>query len=144
MKSVLMRLISLGNGLDNYNNVSDHFGCTSAASPITCLRAVPATDIKTYIEVNSIGFPPVDADGTSVTDIRQSISAGKFADVPILMGTNLNEARVFLAVLGLNNGTAAVDAVFDYLGITDPEVQHSLFASYAAVGVDVSYYVADR
>jgi hypothetical protein len=105
---------------------------------------VPATDIKTYIEVNSINFPPVDGDGTSVADIRQRISTGKFADVPIMMGTNLNEVRVFLAVLGLNNGTAAVDAVFDYLGITDPEVQQSLFAAYAAVGVEVTYYVADR
>lgn len=143
MKFVLMRQPILGNGLDNYNDVVDHFGCTSASSPIACLREVPAMDIKEYIEPNSINFPPVE-DGTYLINIKDSINAGKFADVPIMMGTNLNEVRVFLAVLGLNNGTAAVDAVLNFLGITDPAIQNSIFAAYAGVGVELAYDVADR
>jgi carboxylesterase type B len=134
----------LGNGPISWEAVLVRFGCAFAASPISCLRQVPATDIKTYIEAYSLAFPPVNGDGTSINDIRPSISSRKFADVPVMMGTNLNEARVFLAILGLNNGTAAVDTVLSTLGITDPAVQQSIFAAYAAEGVEASYYVADR
>jgi carboxylesterase 2 len=133
-----------GNGLLNYQQVLVNFNCAGVPSPIACLRRVPATDLKAYIEPNSLAFPPVDGDGTSTSDVRASISTKKWARVPAVLGTNLNEARVFLAVYGLNNGTAAIDTVFNLLGIKSPAVKQSILALYAARGITDLYLVADR
>lgn len=108
------------------------------------MRNVDATAIKSYIEANSLAFPPVNGDGTSIDDVRPSILKKKWADVPTFFGSNLNEARVFLAIAGLNNGTAIVDAAFDSARITDSKVRQSILAVYAAQGIEDSYFVADR
>ena len=68
----------------------------------------------------------------------------KWANVPTFFGTNLNEGRVFLAVLDLNNRTAAVDGALASVGITDPKVRQSILAMYAAQGIEDLYVVADR
>jgi carboxylesterase 2 len=131
----------IGDGTANYQNVSAHFGC----STIQCLRQVSATDIKAYIEVNSLAFPPVQNDGTSISDIRASISSGKFAKVPIMMGTNLNEIRGFLDVDGISgNGTAAVDTLLAELGINSTAAQNNIISQYAADIVDDTYALIDR
>lgn len=129
-----------GNGLINYNQVLANFGCKD----IACLRKVDAMAIKTYIEANSLAFPPVNNDGTSIDDVRSSILTKKFANVPTFFGSNLNEGRVFLAVLGLDNGTAAVDGALASVGITDPKVRQSILAVYAAQGIEDLYVIADR
>lgn len=129
-----------GSGLASYTQVLANFGCTD----IACLRKVDATSIKSYIEANSLAFPPVNGDGTSIDDVRPSILSKKFANIPTFFGTNLNEARVFLAVLDLDNGTAAVDGAFTSVGITDPKVRQSILAVYAAQGIVDLYLIADR
>lgn len=70
--------------------------------------------------------------------------AKKFANVPTFFGSNLNEGRVFLAVLGLNSGTAAVDGALASVGVTDPKVKQSILAVYAAQGIEDLYVIADR
>lgn len=129
-----------GNGLVNYGSVLLHFNCAN----IACLRLVPATQIKAYIESESLGFPPVNGDGTSIADVRTSITTRKWANVPAILGSNLNEARVFLAVLALNDGTAATNGIFDLLNITSSAVRDSIIAKYAAEGIKDLYVVADR
>lgn len=130
----------IGNGLTNYKQVLAQFNCKD----IACLRKVDAKSIQSYIETNSLVFPPVDGDGTSVADVRDSILTKKFANVPTFFGTNLNEARIFIAVLGLENGTTLVDTVLDFIGITDPLIKKSLIAVYAAQGLDDVVTLADR
>lgn len=130
----------VGNGLTSYDQVLVNFGCKD----IACLRKVDATAIKAYIEANSLSFPPTNGDGTSIDDVRPSILAKKFANVPTFFGSNLNEGRVFLAVLGLNSGTAAVDGALASVGVTDPKVKQSILAVYAAQGIEDLYVIADR
>lgn len=132
--------VFVGSGLASYTQVLANFGCTD----IACLRKVDAMAIKSYIEANNLSFPPVNGDGTSIDDVRPSILSKKFANVPTFFGTNLNEARVFLAVLGLNNGTAVVDNAFTSVGITDSKVRQSILAMYAAQGIVNLYEIADR
>jgi carboxylesterase 2 len=132
--------VFVGNGLVNYNQVLANFNCKD----VTCLRGVEAMAIKSYIEANSLAFPPVNGDGTSIDDVRPSILTKKWANVPTFFGTNLNEGRVFLAVLGLDNGTAVVDGAFATVGVTDPKVRQSILAMYAAQGIEDLYVVADR
>jgi carboxylesterase type B len=129
-----------GNGLLNYKQVLLYFGCAN----VDCLRKIPAVDIKAYIESQSLSFPPVNNDGTSTPDVRLSISSGKFANVPTMLGSNLNEARVFLAVAGLTDGSAAVDSFFDQYNITSQAVRDSIIAAYAAQGITNLYELADR
>ncbi|KAF2035410.1 liver carboxylesterase 1 precursor [Setomelanomma holmii] len=129
-----------GNGLENYKQVLNNFNCAD----IVCLRKVSATDIKSYIESQSLAFPPVNGDGTAVSDVRASITSRKWANVPAMLGSNLNEARVFLAVLGLSDGTTALNTVFDQLNITSDAVKNTIISQYAAQGITDVLELLDR
>jgi carboxylesterase 2 len=129
-----------GNGLLNFKQVLLNFKCPDTA----CLRTIPAADIKAYIEKESLGFPPINGDGTSTSDVRPSITSGKWPKIPVMLGTNLNEARVFLAVAGLNDGPSALKYAFDQFNITSTALQNSIIAMYALKGITAGVDVADR
>jgi carboxylesterase 2 len=65
------------------------------------------------------------------------LSFEKFANVPILAGTNKDEFRVFLAVLGLNSDAAAAlsPTVAAITGVNISSIQSSLLGAYSAEGV---------
>jgi hypothetical protein len=66
------------------------------------------------------------------------LSFEKFANVPILAGTNKDEFRVFLAVLGLNSDAAAgalSPTVAALTGVNISSIQSSLLGAYSAEGV---------
>ena len=130
----------VGNGLVSYALTLANFNCTD----IACLRDIDAMAIKRYIEKNSLVFPPVNGDGTSIDDVRPSIEKKKWACVPAFFGSNLNEARFLLAIAGLNNDTAAVDGAFTGVGTTEPKLRENTLAAYAAKGIKDSYLVVDR
>lgn len=136
--------VIFSDGLSSYNSVAANFSCDTAPSILECLRNVPAADIKALLDAESYGFPPVNADGTSIDDVRESISTGKFANVPVFMGTNRNEFRVFFASLGVADGQEAVDAVFDLLNVTSTAVRNSVIAVFAASIADDLLVLADR
>jgi carboxylesterase type B len=122
----------IGDGKANYNKVLAHFGCTSLA----CIRGVSGTGIQAYVDKEGLQFPPVDGDGTYTSNILPNIVSGKLANVPIMMGTNKDEAQVFLAVAGLDNGTSLVDGVLDLTGLNISSIENSLLAKYAADDVE--------
>lgn len=139
-----------GSGLLSYETVVAHFGCALSLSPIDCLRQVPATTMKTFIEDASLFFPPVNLDGTQVSDSRVNILDGTFAKIPILIGTNFNEGRVFSAAFGFDiapsvvNSTAAARQVLSVLLGGDNNalinnVINTALASYTADIVNVPY-----
>jgi hypothetical protein len=130
----------VGNGLISYTLTLANFNCTD----IACLRDIEAMAIKSYIEKNSLVFPPVNGDGTSLDDVRPSIVKKKWAQVPTFFGSDLNEARFLVAIAGLNNDTAAVDGAFTGVGITDSKLRQSILVAYAAKGIRDSYILADR
>ncbi|EOA86252.1 uncharacterized protein SETTUDRAFT_161464 [Exserohilum turcica Et28A] len=136
--------LSRSNGLTSYKKVLAKFNCND----IACLRLVPATEIKTYIESESLSFPPVNGDGTSVRDVRPSILTRKWARVPTLFGTTLNEARIFLAVQGLNTRTSnstALAIAFEQLNLSANSTAHNnIFSIYATNGITNPYELADR
>ncbi|KAL0936343.1 para-nitrobenzyl esterase (carboxylesterase) [Colletotrichum truncatum] len=125
----------IGSGSESYQKVLKNFKCDTASSPIACLREISATDLKAYIESEALVFPPVNGDGTSVSDVRSSISSKKWPNIPVLLGTNLNEGRVFLAVegvkdpmasamslVGINSSTTKKSVLDKYTAFTDPNV----------------------
>jgi len=134
-----------GNGSENYDKVLRKFACADAPSPIGCLRKVPGTDIQAYITDNNIGFPPVEGDGTYMASkTLPSIKSGRFADVPILIGTNADEFQVFLAMTGTGNGSDVVGSVLSLTGLDISLIKDSLLASYAASSVDGGIDVASQ
>jgi carboxylesterase 2 len=130
----------IGDGKANYNKVLSHFGCTS----LDCIRSVSGTDIQAYVNSEGLQFPPVDGDGTYTSNILLNIVSGKFADVPIMMGTNKDEAQIFLAVAGLDNGTSLVDDVLDLTGLNISLIENSVLAKYAADGVEDGIALLNR
>jgi carboxylesterase type B len=131
--------LTLGNSTKSWEKVTGNFSCNTTASPIECLREVPATDLKAYIELESLTFAPVDKDGTQLSDVRPSVDSGKFAKVPIFLGTNENEASVFISAVG--NGTSLIYALLTALtGKNDTTLANSLIsralATYYGGGVD--------
>jgi carboxylesterase 2 len=130
----------VSNGLANYEQVLKNFGCETT----TCLREVPAVDIKAYIEKKSLAFPPVNGDGTSVSNVKETITSGTWAKVPIMLGSNLHEASVFLAVAGVKDGQTALNSVLDTFKITTSAARDSLVAMYTAAGIYAAKDVASR
>lgn len=120
----------IGSGSDSYKQTVKNFNCDTAASQIACLRTIPATDIKNYITSNMLFFPPVNNDGTSTQDVRPSISAHTFAQVPILIGSNAQEFAVFAAILGLDNATNVFNQVANYFGFNSSSSQQNLQSIY--------------
>jgi carboxylesterase 2 len=89
-----------GNGLVNFKQVLNNFNCANT----NCLRKVPAVDIKAYTEKQGLAFPPVNGDGTALSDVRDSIRSGKWPKIPVMLGSNLKEASVYLAIAGVQDG----------------------------------------
>jgi carboxylesterase 2 len=120
----------VADGKLSYASVLAHFGCTT----LECIRGVKGTDIQAYVNSAGLmaGFPPVEGDGTYTSNVLPSILSGKFADVPVLMGTNLNETTVFFEVAGLNSNTDLVDGVSALTGLNISAIEGPLLSKYSA------------
>jgi acetylcholinesterase/carboxylesterase 2 len=122
----------LGSPSANYANVVAHFNCTSAASQLSCLRAVSGPAIQDYITEQGLFFGPV-KDKTNVdANTLPAIASGQFARVPVLIGSNKDEFRVFSALFGLNPAAYPnlASLVFDVLGLNISLIEAPLAALY--------------
>ncbi|KAF9875012.1 carboxylesterase [Colletotrichum karsti] len=129
----------IGSGSDSYSKVLKQFNCAD----VTCLRQVSASDIKAYIESAALVFPPV-VDGTYTNDVRNSIKIGQWPKIPVMIGTTLNEARAFLAVESLNDGSAAFTNALSTVGLKDATTKNSILSQYALKGINDPYLLADK
>ncbi|KAJ6785455.1 hypothetical protein PWT90_01165 [Aphanocladium album] len=93
----------------SYGLVAKEFGCAYAPSSIDCLRNIPAADLASFISKKDIFFPPRDDHATWTSDVRPRIRSKDFANVPIFLGSNADEGRLFAAALGLSNASFTVD-----------------------------------
>ncbi|KAJ6199271.1 carboxylesterase [Bipolaris maydis] len=92
-------------------------------------------------------FPPVNGDGTSIDDSRPSIRSKKWAQVPTMFGTNLNEAPIFLAVIGSNDATAAFNSIVEQVNTSStdaPDAHTAVTDTYAKQGITVFDKLLDR
>jgi carboxylesterase type B len=69
-------------------------GCTGNRT-LTCLKRTPATKLKTIIETNKLSFNPTTDNYTLVSKPYLKRHEGKVASIPILIGSNAQEGRVF-------------------------------------------------
>ncbi|KFY19422.1 hypothetical protein V493_07969, partial [Pseudogymnoascus sp. VKM F-4281 (FW-2241)] len=85
-------------------------GCSGAKSPLKCVRKVPALKIKDVIERANLGFNPVRDGVTLVSDPSGARRARKIADVPVMIGSTSQEAKVF--TIGQNDLDAYLASTF--------------------------------
>src|SRR5439155_1705434 len=82
-------------------------GCASTASAknmAACLRGLPVSTILT--DENPVGYTP-DVDGSVLTQsIKTALARGQFNRVPVVIGTNHDEYRLFVAVIQFLGGRA--------------------------------------
>lgn len=91
-----------GTGPVSWQALVAQLNCTTAASPIACVRTKDAKTIKSIIETQVLLFGPQYNGVTAVSDIRPLIASGQFAKVPFIIGTNLDEGRAFTYLFGLD------------------------------------------
>lgn len=134
-----------GSGPDSYDKTVAHFNCDQASSQIDCLRGIRAEDIQSYISSENVVFPPVVNDGTYVaSNSLPSIQSGKFANVPILIGTNKDEFRVFLKILGIDSNTDLVDLVLQQTGIDISGIESAVLANLSGAIKNDEFLLASR
>jgi len=87
-----------------YNNVVDAGGCTNASDTLECLRGLPYNDflyavnsVPAILSYQSVALSYLPRpDGTFMTDSADNlILAGKFADVPFIIGDQEDEGTLF-------------------------------------------------
>ena len=89
---------------DSWNALVAGLNCSKASNQLACVRAAPASAIKSVEEHEALPFVPVSDNITQLEFPEAARIAGKIARVPILTGTNAQEGRVF--VYGQNDTAA--------------------------------------
>lgn len=109
-------LLSLGGGASSTSapiqQLAAALNCTNATAldAFNCVKAAPATLIKSTIEQQAIGFPVVATNDSTVpsTDGLTLRRNHDVANVPILIGTNVQEFQIFLW-FALSGNTSAMN-----------------------------------
>ena len=94
-----------------WQSLIQQLNCTgSDAEILACARAADATTIKDIEEKSILSFRPVVDNITQIYNASIVRAAGQIAKVPVLIGSNAQEGRVF--TFGQNNLTAYLQATF--------------------------------
>ncbi|KAJ9637133.1 hypothetical protein H2199_007419 [Coniosporium tulheliwenetii] len=127
---------ALDGGSAGWEALSAALGCQTAPSEIECVRAASATDIKSIIERNALDFPPVVDGVTQTNNVAAAITFDTAAQVPLLIGTNSEEGRVF--AVGIQN----VDDQLAALIPGQPLLQAAIKAAYSPAVYTTPYRTA--
>lgn len=114
-----------GNGTASWEELVALLGCSTTASEaakLKCVRSKPGTTIQNLIETKSLAFFPTEDGVTETTDVRPYFNDGTAAKVPFMIGTNQDEGRPFVYILGLDPDTSgslsdALTIIGDALGL---------------------------
>ncbi|EXM14738.1 triacylglycerol lipase [Fusarium oxysporum f. sp. vasinfectum 25433] len=121
-----------------YWNKLLHTTNCSVAEPVACLRKLPTNELSAVLN-SSFASPPswgqvVDGDFIPASG-RALLKKGKFAKVPLLMGTNFDEGTEF-ASQGINTTSQFAQYVRS-VGVAKPAVHsiEKLYSNNPAVGI---------
>jgi carboxylesterase type B len=85
-----------------WDNMVAKLNCSSASDVLACVRSIPASKIKSTIEeAGNFAFGPIRDNLTFISHAGVARQQGKIAQVPILIGSNFQEGRLF--VTGYNS-----------------------------------------
>ena len=112
-------------GLLAWEFLANALNCSSVPEVLACVRSASATIIKSIIEHAALDFSPVTDNVTQVSDPATRRAERKVALVPVFLGSNSQEGRVF--EVGQNNVTAYVQNIFSAVPVT---LQNAIIAAY--------------
>ena len=114
--------------------------CSSATSALACVRSKPATQIRSVEEHLILIFSPAIDNFTTLSDPQRARAEHQIANVPVLTGTNAQEARNI--EVGQNNITAFLAVFFP----ESTELQQAIAAAYplGKDGLDTAYDVISQ
>jgi carboxylesterase type B len=109
--------------LNNWNRLAKELGC-QLNETLACLQnpAIKAAQIKEVIENNSLVFGPTTDNKTLISNPARRRSMGFAAQVPVMIGSNSQEGRVFVrgqenvenyVANTFRNNTSVIKAVVD-------------------------------
>lgn len=113
------------NSTKSWLTLAASLNCSQSTSNLACVRAANATTIKSIIEHGALGFQPVVDNVTLIGNPAAARAAHNVAPVPVLMGTNGQEGRIF--VVGQNNLSSYINSTFGSL----PAVASQVAKAYA-------------
>ncbi len=93
-------------------------GCPVGASQLACLRSLSVADVlavsPTYADIARTGLPWSNmVDGQVITqDVFNAVSKGQFNQVPIMVGSTLDDGRGFIPLSYELDGTAMTEAEY--------------------------------
>jgi len=113
------------NSTQSWLTLAAALNCTQSTSNLACVRAANATTINSIIEHAALGFQPVVDNATLIGNPAAARASHNVAPVPVLMGTNGQEGRIF--VVGQTNLSAYINTTFGAL----PAVASQVAQAYA-------------
>lgn len=90
----------VGADSSQFSKIARHFGCTvDPVEELQCMQQVSEEDLKAYIQEGSaakdnVSFGLIVDNATIFSNYSHRIQSGKYAKVPLLIGTNTNEGAV--------------------------------------------------
>ncbi|KAJ4347702.1 hypothetical protein N0V95_005200 [Ascochyta clinopodiicola] len=125
-----------------YESVLNATNCTNAHDRLQCLRAAPFSTINTTF--TSLSFLPV-IDGTLIPGYSSSsLANGRFVKVPLLIGANTDEGKIFSG-MGVNTTSefASYISQYSYTYTTNNETIRDLLEAYPEVGSNSTHGQSD-
>jgi carboxylesterase type B len=98
------------NSTNSWFTLTASLNCSQSTGNLACVRPANTTTTKSIIEHVALGFRPVLDNVTLVGNPAAARAAHSVAPVPVLMGTNEQEGRIF--VVGQNNLSLYINSTF--------------------------------
>lgn len=108
-----------------WNSLLEHTGCANATSSYQCILDTPVDDLRYAQEKFNINFGMGGDNYTVVCDPRLRREAGRFARVPVIGGSNVDDGSYYAA----KNGTD-IDAYFAAVFANETALKAQVLAAY--------------
>src|SRR5262249_31076354 len=109
--------------------LATELGCADPASATACLRALPVPQLlQATMPLGGLRFGPVVGRGGGALPIdpARALATGQFARVPVMVGTNRDEHRLFVAA----------DEIFSGHPLTAADYARQLTLAFGTAGAD--------
>ena len=114
----------------SFTTLARALGCPDPVNSLDCVRTAPATSIKSIIEKGELSFLSKPDGGLTFPENYEELRKSRnVANVPIMIGTNAQEGRLFAAE---PSGGLLVYSLTTFLDTTfpNPDLQTKLRAAY--------------
>jgi carboxylesterase type B len=112
--------------------------CTGPSN-LTCVRDAPADTIKSIIEHQELTFNPIVDNITVIANPAQARNTGNIANIPVLVGSNSQEGRVFVV------GTTNLTEFFEEYFAPFPALWDPITKAYSGLpGLETPYDIASQ